>query len=107
MKIDFDRSTNHKANYFDADGRIVEWGEAVCPPDLNRNKIVPETFGRMKQLAEKLSAGFPFLRVDFYSVNGSIYFGELTFFPNSGMGEFTGAGVDLDLGNLIDLRSHC
>lgn len=27
----------------------------------------------------------PFLRVDFYNVNGKIFFGELTFYPASGM----------------------
>lgn len=45
-------------------------------------KIMPEkpvTFEKMKQLAAKLSAGIPQVRVDFYEVNGKIYFGELTF----------------------------
>ena len=39
----------------------------------------------MIELAEFLSRGFPFLRVDFYSINGFIYFGELTFYPAGGM----------------------
>ena len=32
-----------------------------------------------------MSKGFPFVRMDFYDVNGKIYFGEYTFFPASGM----------------------
>ena len=37
-------------------------------------------------IAEKLSDGFKFLRVDLYNVKGKIYFGELTFYPAAGMG---------------------
>lgn len=45
----------------------------------------PESFEKMKQLAATLSKGFPHVRVDFYEVNGAIYFGELTFYHCSGM----------------------
>ena len=38
----------------------------------------------MYQLAEKLAVGTSELRVDFYKVNGQVYFGELTFFDGSG-----------------------
>lgn len=48
----------------------------------------PINFELMKQLAAKLSKGTPQLRVDFYEVNGKIYFGELTFFHCSGLVDF-------------------
>ena len=38
----------------------------------------------MFELAEKLATGTYELRVDFYEVDGAIYFGELTFFDGSG-----------------------
>ncbi|HEY9221969.1 MAG TPA: ATP-grasp fold amidoligase family protein [Lutibacter sp.] len=38
----------------------------------------------MFEIAAKLSKNIPFLRVDLYSVNNNIYFGELTFYPSSG-----------------------
>lgn len=44
----------------------------------------PEQFEKMKQFAAVLSKNIPFLRVDFYEVNGSLYVGELTFFDGSG-----------------------
>ena len=44
----------------------------------------PEHFDEMIHMAEKLSAGFPFLRVDLYEINGKVYFSELTFIPCSG-----------------------
>lgn len=37
--------------------------------------------------AEKLAENIPFVRVDFYDVNGQVYFGEITFYPASGLGK--------------------
>ena len=44
----------------------------------------PKTLDRMFEFAEELSRGIPFVRVDFYEVNGKLYFGELTFYPSAG-----------------------
>lgn len=45
----------------------------------------PENFETMVSLAEELSQGFPFLRVDLYNISGKIKFGELTFYHNSAL----------------------
>lgn len=54
---------------------------------LKSNHVIPipEQFEEMKTLAKKLSAPFPYVRVDFYNSSGKIIFGELTFFPGSGL----------------------
>ena len=57
----------------------------------------------MVSLAENLSKGFPFLRVDFYNVNGHIYFGELTFYPASALSPFIDYKSDLELGQYLRL----
>lgn len=44
----------------------------------------PERLDEMLMLAEKLSKNIPFIRIDFYFVEGKIYFSELTFYPASG-----------------------
>lgn len=103
FKIDFDRFTQHKANYYAPDKTLMRFGEVVCPPDFNRELDIPENIDQMMQLAEKLSGGFPFLRVDFYNVNGCIYFGEMTFFPASGFGPFIPETWDETLGSWIEL----
>ena len=103
-KVDFDRFIEHKANYYDMDSHIIEIGEFVCPPDFNRDIKAPEHVELMRELAEKLSAGLPFLRVDFYEVDGRVYFGEMTFYPNSGFGKFVFDGNDELLGSWIHLR---
>lgn len=102
-KVDFDRFVEHRANYFSADGELMKIGEEICPPDFNKEIPAPENLEKMKELAEKLSATQPFLRADFYDVDGHVYFGELTFYPASGFGKFIFDGNDELLGSWIKL----
>lgn len=103
FKIDFDRFSQHGANYYDASGNIMHFGEKIYPPDYNRNIIIPENLSKMVVLAEKLSKKIPFVRVDFYNINQQIYFGEMTFFPAGGMGEFTSDEWDNKIGSWLKL----
>lgn len=63
----------------------------------------PRNFELMKSLAETLGEGFPYLRIDFYEVNGEVYFGELTFSHWSGFISFEPNEWDKKLGDLIKL----
>ena len=103
FKIDFDRFVSHHANYFSREGKLIEIGEQVCPPDHNKTIKFPANIGIMMKLAETLTKGYPFLRADFYDVNGNIFFGELTLFPASGLGKFTYKDNDMLLGSWITL----
>ena len=64
---------------------------------------IPQCFKEMKQLAEVLSEGFPHVRVDFYEVNGHVYFGEMTFSHWGGMMPFEPEEWDYTLGSWIKL----
>lgn len=103
FKVDFDRFIEHHANYYDPDGNLLPFGEIVFPRDPDKKIVLPDTIREMEELAGLLSKGFPFLRVDFYDVNGQVYFGELTFYPASGFGPFTSDEWDLKLGQYIKL----
>lgn len=103
FKIDLDRFSNHRANYYDRDGKLTGYGETNYPPNPDRKVDMPAVLPKMIQLAECLAAGFPFLRVDFYNIGSKIYFGELTFYPAAGFGDFTPAGTDANLGKLLTL----
>ena len=59
-----------------------------------------ETYSRMVELAEQLGEGFQYCRVDFYSVEGRIYFGELTHYTGAGMEKLDSYEIDLALGHL-------
>ena len=72
-------------------------------PNSSRGYEKPKDFEKMKELASRLSAGIPQLRVDFYYVNGKILVGELTFFHYGGFVPFHPDKWDMILGDLIKL----
>ena len=48
----------------------------------------PQCFDEMMRIAKKLSADFPFVRVDFYEIKGKVLLGEMTFYPNGGYNSY-------------------
>lgn len=103
FKVDFGRFTSHRANYYTREKKLLPWIESNFPPDPQINHHFPENFDEMIAIAEKLSDNLPFLRVDLYNVNGKILFGEMTFYPASGMEEFKPHGVDVEIGDMLTL----
>ena len=67
---------------------------------------MPVNFNNMTTIAEKLSDGFKFLSVELYNVKGKIYFGELTFYPASGMGAFVLEEWDEKFNRMLNLDNH-
>ena len=65
--------------------------------------VLPVEIDEMIELAELLSSDLYFGRIDFYCVNGRIYFGEITFFPDSGLLKYTPEEYDDIWGNYIEL----
>lgn len=74
----------------------------------NNNLEIPmtEQFEEMKRLAAKLSTGFPFLRVDFYLINGKVYFGELTFHHDGGVVPFIPEEWNVKFGSMINIENY-
>lgn len=103
FKVDYDRFKNHRANYYTPQGELMRFGEVVCPPDFDREINLPKMLDKMVGLANRLSAGHPFLRVDFYEVDDRVFFGELTFYPAAGFGPFSPEEWDYTLGEWIKL----
>lgn len=103
FKIDFNRFTGHFANYYSPSGEFLLFGEAAWPPRPQCSVSMPSTLGKMISLAERLSEGVPFLRVDFYTIGENIFFGEVTFFPSGGMKSFVPNEWDLKFGNFLKL----
>lgn len=103
FKVDFGRFVEHHANYYSPEGELLEFGEQGLEPDPNYPIELPNNLKEMITLAEKLSANEPFIRVDLFNVNGKIFFGELTFYPASGMGRFTPDKSDLEIGNYLQI----
>lgn len=72
-------------------------------PSSNKYIEEPKNYELMKILAEELSQDIPFVRVDFYEINGKIYFGELTFYPGAGFEEFNPEIWDQKIGDMLEL----
>lgn len=64
----------------------------------------PECIDEMFEIAAALSKNIPFMRVDLYQSNGKVYFGELTFFPDSGFDANLLSKTDKYFGDLINLK---
>lgn len=72
-------------------------------PNTKKEIKKPLGFEKMIELAEKLSSGIPQVRIDFYDINGNIYFGEITFFHWSGLKKFEPEKYDKIFGDWITL----
>ena len=90
-----------KFNFYDMDFNLLPFKQHY--PNDKRKIKKPKSFNKMKELAEKLSKGLPQIRVDFYEINGKVYFGELTFCHFAGIVPFEPEEWDYKLGELIKL----
>lgn len=63
----------------------------------------PKCIGNMFEIASILSKGIPFVRIDLYECNEHIYFGEFTFYPDSGFDNNLLPETDIYLGNLLKI----
>ena len=92
-----------KFDFFDMDFNHLPFTNGH--PNAKKEIRRPEGFDEMRALSEKLSKGIPHVRVDFYDINGHIYFGELTFSHWSGMCPFVPEEWDYTFGSWIKLPS--
>ena len=81
--VDRGRFQEHKRSIFDKDWKLTNISLNIFSPLGVCD--TPPNFELMKTLALKLSEPFDYARVDFYNINGVIYFGELTLCPANGM----------------------
>lgn len=63
----------------------------------------PTALEGMINICKQLSRDLSFARVDLYQVNDSVFFGEITFFPNNGLGTFKPDDWNSIMGSLINL----
>lgn len=72
-------------------------------PNSTKEIARPKAFDEMRALAETLSVGMPQVRVDFYEVDGKVYFGEMTFTHHSAVMPFEPDEWNKIFGDWIDL----
>ena len=102
IEVDYDRFVGHKRNFYDKEWNFLDL-EIQYPSDKCHEIPKPDCLEQMLLLSHKLSEGIPHVRTDFYCINGNLYFGELTFFHEAGLGAFRPVEWDKYLGSLISI----
>lgn len=102
IQVDFDRFKSHKRNLYNTNWEYIP-AALQYPTEPQKRISKPQNLDEMLRLAELLSENIPFLRVDFYSINDRVFFGELTFFPGSGHEKFYPEKYDDILGDWLQL----
>lgn len=101
MYVSKDVSTDPRTDFFDMDWNHLPF--RIKDPQADVMPEKPALFNEMREIACKLSMGIPHVRVDLYVINGQIYFGEMTFFHNSGIFNITPDEWDYKIGEWLEL----
>ena len=93
VQVHVDRGQDHRWILFDRQwNQISKLGEAPLPAPINLE--------RMLKSAERIANAFEFARVDFYEIAGVPKFGEVTFYPGSGLDPFDPPELDRAMGTI-------
>lgn len=90
-----------KVTFFDLNWNKLPFTRHYPSSDKKIDK--PKNFKKMINLSEKMSRNMLFVRMDWYEINGKMYFSEYTFYPGTGLEEFNPESWDKKLGDWIVL----
>jgi len=87
--------------FTDLDFKVLPYGAE----GINDGKTIskPQSFDKMLDYCRKLSKGFPYVRMDFYDIDGKVYFGEMTFTPAGGLAKYYNDEGQKKLGEMIKI----
>jgi len=83
VSVHYGRRLDHRHAVFTPEGILLPIKVGRETP--NAETPLPLNFQKMRQFAEKLGSGIDYVRIDFYSHDGEIYFGEYTPYFASGL----------------------
>lgn len=106
ITVDFDiiDKTNTRRNLYDLKWNLLEYG-ITYPRELNYKVSKPKKLDKMLEFSKILSKNIPHVRVDFYSIDEEIYFGEMTFYHQVGLGKIYPEEFEFKMGDWIELPS--
>jgi hypothetical protein len=101
IQVDLERFKDHKRNMYDINWNLLPVNYMY---ETEKNVLEkPLALAQMLGYAKQLSADLPFVRVDFYNVDGKIIFGEMTFYPENAIGQFQPESYDHIFGSYLQL----
>lgn len=95
------KNDNIWENYYDMDFIPLNINHGF--PSSEQEIVKPNTFDEMKSVISKFALQIPFIRVDFYEIQGRVYFGEFTCYDFAGLKPFQDIEQDSMLGDMIKL----
>jgi len=101
IQIDVDRFDNHKRVFYDSFWNKMPF--TTLYPKYEHEIPKPSNYNEMENIARKLSDNFAFARIDLYTLNNKVYFGEITLFHGSGNEPFYPKEFDNIVGDDIIL----
>lgn len=105
IQVDHGRFSDHRRNLYDTSWNYLD---ATIKHRNFPNEYIkkPDKLEEMLQLAKTLAGDYPHVRVDFYSINQKLYFGELTFYHGSGHEEIKPDELGVQMGNWIKIPNE-
>lgn len=102
IQVDYARFTGHKRNLYTPQWEFID-ERVAYDNDPGADIPKPENLEEMLQCAARLSRGFPHVRVDFYSVNNRLIFGEMTFYHGAGYLHFEHEAFEKQMGSYWEI----
>lgn len=99
IQVDWRRFSGHRRDFYDCAGRHLPM--RYDKPMTGAPFPAPDLLPEMIDVASRLSAGFPFIRIDCYAVAGRVYVGEMTSTPQSANMPIRPHAADLLVGSLF------
>ena len=111
IQVNTDKFEDHKMSFFDTNWNLLPF--TWCPTKdgkpiwkINKEIRKPKNLNEMIKISKKLSKDFDYIRVDLYSLNNKIYFGELTFHPGAGFNIFFPLKYDKIFGDKLKIKNE-
>ena len=106
--VSIDREGLNKRNIYDKDWNPLSftWAKRETNTTLLRGDEInpPKTFDKMISFGKVIASKFSYVRVDFYDVDGELFFGEVTEHHGSGFDLIKPLKYDLYYGKMINLK---
>ena len=103
LEVHLDREQNHKRGFYDFEFNPLPFRYVSLKKSISSEVEKPSNLEEMIKLSEILAGNFPFVRVDFYSIEGKSVFGEMTFYPSDGRKDFIPDEYNKIIGEYIEL----
>ena len=100
-----DREGGNYRNMYDPDWKPLYFSWGGHDEDRGPEISPPASFPEMLRIGSEIAKMFHYVRVDFYDVDGKLYYGEITFHHGGGYNRFIPESYDRYFGDMLDLNA--